>query len=56
MSFVIGETMTGNAGNVDVVASVEKGVAQVYELLRTCAYAMNHHNGFGGFFAVGFNN
>ena len=41
--------MTGNAGNIDVIAGIEKGVAQVCELLRTCAYAMNHHNGFGGF-------
>ena len=49
MSFVVRQAVTGDAGNIDVVASVEKGVAQVCELLRTCAYTMNHHDGFGGF-------
>ena len=48
--------MAGDAGNIDVIAGIEKGVAQVCELLWACAYAMNHHDGFGGFFAVGFNN
>lgn len=56
MPFVIGEAMAGNAGNVDVVAGVEKDIAQVCELLWACAYAVNHHDGFGGFFTVGFNN
>ncbi len=41
--------MAGDAGNVDVVAGIKKGVAQVCELLWACAYAMNHHDGFGGF-------
>lgn len=48
--------MAGDAGNIDVIAGIEKGIAQVCELLWACAYAMNHHNGFGGSFAVGFNN
>ena len=56
VSFVIGEAMAGNAGNIDVIAGIKKGVTQVCKLLWACAYAMNHHNGFGGFFAVGFNN
>ena len=55
-SFVVRQAVTGDAGNIDVITSTEKGVAQVCELLWACAYAVNHHDGFGGFFAVGFNN
>lgn len=56
MSFVICQAVAGDAGNIDVIAGVEKGVAQVCELLWACAYAVNHHDCFGGSFAVGFNN
>ena len=41
--------MAGDAGDIDVIAGIEKCVAQVCKLLWACAYAMNHHDGFGGF-------